>query len=85
MVYEYTPLHSAAIRSDTDSVKTILELLQLQLMSVQSRAETAILLEELKGHTDTERVLTEYQQRAERLQKQKEQSRLHKSLSGKLS
>ena len=87
----HTPLRTAALTSLTDSVKMILDCLtadqQIQIMSVQDRwGNTAIQwAERYRRHTDTERVLTEYQQRAERLQKQQEQSRLHKSVSGRLS
>ena len=64
---------------------------QIQLMSVQDGGgKTAIQIAERKRrrrirrrrHTDTVRVLTEYQQRAEWLQKRQDQSRLHKSVSG---
>ena len=95
---DYTPLHVAAHCGNTETMKVILDCLtpdqRIQLMSVQGRWEkTAIEMAEQNGHTDTvrvlmeyqQRVLTEYQQRAERLQKQQEQSRLHKSVSGRLS
>ena len=89
MVYEHTPLHAAAYHGHAKSVKMILDCLtadqQILIMSVQWLGETAIQWAERGGHTDTVRVLTEYQQRAERLQKQQEQSRLHKSVSGRLS
>ena len=98
MVDECTPLYEAAGRGHTDSVKMILDCLtadqQIQIMSVQNRCDTtAIQMAEHEGKTDTARVLTEYQQRAlieyqqraERLQKQQEQSRLQKSVSGRLS
>ena len=98
MVMEETPLHEAAIFGHTKMVKVILDCLttdqQIHLMSVQNRWDTtAIQMAEHEGKTDTARVLTEYQQRAlieyqqraERLQKQQEQSRLRKSVSGSLS
>ena len=97
MIDEYTPLHPAALWGQTESVKMILDCLtaeqQIQIMSVQRGGGTAIQKAEKTGHTDTvrvlreyqQRVLTEYQHRAERLQKQQEQSRLHKSVSGRLS
>ena len=70
MVDRYsTPLHDAVHFGNTESVKMILDCLtadqQIHLMSVQSSwgRETA----ERRGHTDTVRVLTEYQQRADNL------------------
>ena len=92
MAYEnITPLHEAARRGLTESVKMILDCLtadqQIQLISVRtySESKTAVQYAKIEQHTDTVRVLKDYQQRAERLQKQQEQSRLHKSVSGRLS
>ena len=65
---EDTPLHTAAFWGNTESVKMILDCLtldqQIQIMSVQCRGDTAIQLAENDRHTDTVRVLTEYQHRA---------------------
>ena len=90
-----TPLHAAALYGHTESVKMILDCLtadqQIQIMSVQDYwGETAIQWAENWGHTDTVRVLREYQHRAEQIQFQleqheEEQRRLYqyrKSLSG---
>ena len=92
MVYEHTPLHAATFFGHTNSVKMILGCLtadqQIQIMSVQDDSwggKTAIQYAKNDGNADTVRVLTEYQHRVEGLQKQQEQSRLHKSLSGRLS
>ena len=77
MVYErYTPLHKAAYWGITASVKMILDCLttdrQIQLMSVTSwEGETAVQYAESEGHTDTVRVLTEYQHRADNPMKEK--------------
>ena len=71
MVTKYTPLHTAAIYSHTKSVKMILDCLtadqQTQLMFVQAYGETALQHAQRKGHTDTVRILREYQQRADNL------------------
>ena len=92
MVYEHTPLHAAAFFGHTESVKVMLDCLtadqQIQIMSVQDDSwggKTAIQHAKNDGNSDTVRVLTEYQHRVEGLLKQQEQSRLHISLSGRLS
>ena len=92
MVSKFTPLHLAAFSGHTESAKTILDCLtadhQIHLMSAQSILdETVIQYAERRGHTDTARVLTEYQHRAEQIQQQQEQRRLYqyrKSLSGEV-
>ena len=72
---EYTPLHRAAWKGHTKSVKMILDCLtahqQIQLMSVQDWiGKTAIQYTELRGHTDTVRILREYQHRADNLMRE---------------
>ena len=75
MVREWTPLHYAAYEGHTESVKMILDCLtahqQIQLMSAQSGVgESAIQCAERRGHTDTVRILREYQQRADNLMRE---------------
>ena len=76
MVDKYdTHLHLAARWGHTESVKMILDCLtadqQIQIMSVQDwRGEKAIKKAERGGHTDTVRVLREYQHRADNLIKE---------------
>ena len=70
-----TPLHIAAHYGRTEPVKMILDCLtadqQIQIMSVQSiSGETAIQCAVKGGHTDTVRVLREYQQRADCLMRE---------------
>ena len=75
MVYVWTPLYVAAFYSRTESVKMILDCLtadqQIQIMSAQSESGgTAIRCAERGGHTDTARVLREYQHREDDLMKE---------------
>ena len=77
MVDRYsTPLHLAAFSGHTESVKVILDCLtadqQIQIMSVQDGwfCETAIQKAETWGHTDTVRILREYQHRADNLMRE---------------
>ena len=74
MVDKYTPLHYAAFCCHTESVKTILDCLtadqQKQIMSVQRSGKTAIQLAERHRHTDTVRILREYQHRADNLMRE---------------
>ena len=84
MVMEETPLHEAAYWGHTDSVKSILNCLaadqQIQIMSVQDLlGKTAIQTAERRGHTDTVRVLREYQQKAENLMRERRQEQLRMS------
>ena len=71
MVSKYTPLHTAAGLGHTESVKMILDCLtadhQIQLMSAEWWGETVIQKAESTRHTDTVRLLTEYQLRADNL------------------
>ena len=72
---EYTPLHKAALWGKTESVKMILDCLaadqQIQIMSVQDcDGLTAIQWAETGICTDTERILREYQHRADNLMKE---------------
>ena len=80
----FTPLHVATCCGHTESVKMILDCLtadqQIRIMSVQCGGETAIQRAERYRHTDTVRVLTEYQHRADNLmqrRKQQEQQRIN--------
>ena len=74
MVSKYTPLHAAAFWGHTELVKMILDCLtadqQIQIMSVQCGGMTAIQFAESEGHTDTVRILREYQHRADSLMKE---------------
>ena len=73
---KYTPLHEAAHHGHTESVKMILDCLtadhQIQLMSAEWWGETVIQKAESTRHTDTVRLLTEYQHRADNLMKEKD-------------
>ena len=76
MVHKWTPLHVAALYGHTESVKKILDCLtadqQIQIMTAQSGVGmTAIQGAEIRHHTDTVRVMREYQQRAENLMREK--------------
>ena len=74
MVDKWTPLHYAAFCCHTESVKTILDCLtadqQKQIMSVQRSGKTAMQLAEIHRHTDTVRILREYQHRADNLMRE---------------
>ena len=64
-----------ALLGHTESVKMILDCLtadqQIQIMSFQGRAgETAIQCAQIRGRTDTLRILREYQQRADNLMRE---------------
>ena len=77
---EYTPLHSAARCGRTELVKMILDCLtadqQIQIMSVQSiSGMTAIQCAERSRHTDTVRVLREYQHSADGMMRAQQQRR----------
>ena len=80
MVRELTPLHAAAFCGHTESVKMILDCLtadqQIQIMSVQSiSGMTAIQCAERSRHTDTVRVLREYQHSADGMMRAQQQRR----------
>ena len=81
MVGKRTPLHLAAWRGHTESLKIILDCLtadqQIQITSVHDKWDgvTAIQCAERCGHTDTMKILREYQHRAEN-QKREEYSKL---------
>ena len=67
--------HRAAYCGHTESVKMLLDCLtadqQIQIMSSQGgEGETAIQCAEIRGHTDTLRILREYQQREDSLMRE---------------